>query len=80
MKLHLADVFGASHSKPAPAAAVAAGAPPPAPAIPAGTDDNAFRNEFDQAYPPQSVAKTPSASTMGQPAPAGAATNSGQNF
>jgi hypothetical protein len=75
MKLHLADVFSASRS--APPAAVAAGAPAPAPATPVGTDDNAFRNEFDQAYPPQPAVKTPPASTKGtagQPAPAGTAT------
>jgi uncharacterized protein DUF6600 len=83
MKLHLADVFSASHSKPAPPAAVAAGAPTPAPAVPAGTDDNAFRNEFEEAYPPQAAAGTPPASTKGaagQAAPSGAVTNSAPNF
>ena len=84
MKLHLADVFKSAPPKPAPAAAVAAGAPAPAPAVPVGTEDNAFRNEFDQAYPPQAAVKKPSSSSTksgaGQPAPAGNATNSAQNF
>lgn len=83
MKLHLADVLKSSSPKPPPAAAAAAGAPAPAPAVPAGSGDNAFRNEFDQAYPPQAAAKTSSASTKGvagRPAPAGTATNSPPNF
>ena len=81
MKLHLADVFRAPPAKSPPAAAAAAGAPTPA--VPVGADDNAFRNEFEEAYPPQAAVKTPSASTKGaagQPAPSGAATNSPQNF
>jgi hypothetical protein len=55
MKLHLADVFKSAPAKPAPPAAVAAGAP--APATAARTEDNAFRNEFDEAYPSSSTAK-----------------------
>jgi hypothetical protein len=77
MKLHLADVFKASPSKPAPAAAVAAGAP--VPATPAGTGDNAFRNEFDEPLPPQSKAKVSADSTKSpssQPAPTGRSTDS----
>jgi hypothetical protein len=70
MKMHLADVFKAPASKPAPAAAVAAGAP--AAATPAA-GSNAFRNEFDETSPPPSAKVTSNSSNApsSQPVPAG---------